>query len=174
MEDNKGRMGTYYLVSHAGMIRASGTADKNEKNREGRKEKKKRRRGEREKERDCMYKEDALKKRRWWLWLRDKRRESPCTMWTFKRVLIHEFCEGRRIRVYWTVINGARRRSFLTGSPPIWKRVSRDYVYFLYVTLYTVYRGDTWLIIRRFLRRVELMKRSKIFTFPTIVNLAAK
>lgn len=48
-------------------------------------------------------------------------------------------------RVYWTVINGARRRrSFLTGSPPIWKRVSRDYVYFLYVTLYTVYWGDTW------------------------------
>lgn len=136
-------MGTYYLVSHAGMIWASETADKNEKNREGRKEG----RGEGggwERERDCMYKEDALKKRRWWLWLRDKRRESPCTMWTFKRVLIHEFCEGRRIRVYWTVINGARRRrSFLTGSPPIWKRVSRDYVYFLYVTLYTVYRGDT-------------------------------
>lgn len=34
MEDNKGRTeGTYYLVSRAGMIQASGTAGKNEKNR---------------------------------------------------------------------------------------------------------------------------------------------
>lgn len=73
--------------------------------------------------------------------------------------------------MYWTVINGARRRrrrrgGFLTGSPPIWKRVSRDYVYFLYVTLYTVYRGDTrpgCNNTETFYRPVELMKRSGIF-----------
>lgn len=72
MEDNKGRMGTYYLVSHAGMIRASGTAGKNEKNRKERERKRAREKGgkkrERERvggrERDCLCKEDALQKRR--------------------------------------------------------------------------------------------------------------
>lgn len=62
MEDNKGRIGTYYLVLRAGMIRASGTHRGVKMKRTGRRESESER--GRERERGRAYKEDELKKKR--------------------------------------------------------------------------------------------------------------
>lgn len=98
-EDNKEKTGTYYLV--AGMIRASVTVDKNEKS-EGLRVKRRRVTKTGDDYYSCETKDEA--------------RRLQC-----ERLNEFQYTSKTGISVYRTIINDIkrRRRSLLTGSPPI-------------------------------------------------------